>query len=287
MAALRKARTDTEVVAKSVDPYRHYELACRWNGSILGVVPRRSTQVDHIAKLLDDEMGKLAREARRRRPSQVTVPSGNGHDSAEVDEDAEVVAVLTQRQRYLEEALEDPNLDDDAKAVITEALRDLTPAETIVKAVLRMTNTFPMGKCGNFVVPAKWFYGGLKLAVRHDLNVYPDHARELVRGCVSVQPEEIDLGTAKPDSVVEANVPLPSTRPGEAQATIKRFHLVNPEKHGKKEFRITVKVLDSPYAAEVDKNIQRLFMVVGSCGLGGDRPNYGTFEIISCTQIKK
>lgn len=286
MAAPRKAKVDVEVVAKSVDPYRRYEMVCRWNGAILGVVPRRSTQVDHIAKLLDDEMTKLAREERRRRPSQATVPpSGNGHE-AEAGEDEAVAKVMTQRQQYLEEALRDPALDDDAKAVITEALRDLTPAETLVKAVMRMTNTFPVGRCGNFIVPAKWFYGGLKLAVRHDLNVYPDHARELVRGCVSLEPEDIDLGTAKPDSVVEANVPLPSTRPGEAQATIKRFHLVDPEKHGKKEFRITVKVLDSPYAAEVDKNIQRLFMIVGSCGLGGDRPNYGTFEVLSCTQIK-
>ena len=286
MAAPRKTRADVEVVAKAVDPYRRYDVVCRWNGSILGVVPRRSTQVDHIAKLLDDEMAKLAREAGRRRPSQVAVPSGNGHE-AEAGEDAEVAEVMTQRQQYLEEALRDPNLDDDAKVVITEALRELTVAETLTKAILRMTNTFPVGKCGNFVVPAKWFYGGLKLAVRHDLNVYPDHARELVRGCVSVEPEEIDLGTAKPDSVVEANVPLPATRPGEAQATIKRFHRVDPEKHGKKEFRITVKVLDSPYAVEVDKNIQRLFMVVGSCGLGGDRPNYGTFEVVSCMQMNK
>ena len=286
MAAPRKVRTEAEVVVKPIDPYRHYELVCRWRGPILGVVPRRSTQVDHIAKLLEDEMAKLARETRRRRPSQATVPpSGNGSESE--GEEAESAVALTQRQQYLEEALRDPNLDDDAKQVITEALRELTPAETITKAVLRMTNTFPVGRSGNFVVPAKWFYGGLKLAVRHDLNVYPDQARELVRGCVSLETEEIDLGIAKPDRTVEANVPLPSSRPGEAQATIKRFHLVDPEKHGTREFRIAVKVLDSSFAAEVDKNIQRLFMVVGSCGLGGDRPNYGTFDVVSCTQVEK
>ena len=279
---MAKVKTVAEVVAKPIDPYRYYQLVCRWKGPILGVVPRRSTQVDHIAKLLDDEMKKIARAAKRQRPSQVTVPENNGQD----DEGAEGEAVeISQRQQYLEEALRDPNLDDDAKRIITEALRELTVPETLTKAILRMTNTFPVGRNGNFMIPPKWFYGGLKLAVKHDLNLYADQARELVRGCVTVE-EEIDLGTKKPDGVVEANVPLQGSRPGEAQATIKRFHLVNPHKHGKGEFQFMVKVLDSPYAAEVDKNVQRLFMIVGSCGLGGDRPNYGTFEVLSCVQLK-
>ena len=295
MAPKRKVKVDIEVVAKSVDPYRYRRLVCRWRRPLLGVVPRRSTQVDHIAKVLVDEMAREARVAKRQRPSQAAHEAatldalevlGIDVESLKESEASEVMMPMSQRQQYLEEALEDPNLDDDAKAVIAEALRELTIPEIIVKTVLRMTNTFPIGQNGNFVVIPKWFYGGLKLAIQHDLNIYRDHARELVRGCVSVEPAEIDLGTAKPDAVVEANVPLPSTRPGEAQATIKRFHMVDPHKHGKGEFEIVVKVLDSPYATEVDTNVQRLFMIVGNCGLGGDRPNYGTFDVVSCVQIK-
>ena len=185
-------------------------------------------------------------------------------------------------------ALEDEKLDPDAKRVIAEALKDLTVPEKMNRAILRATNTFPRSKeTGNFVVPVAWFYGALKAALWHDLGLYRDNAREIVRGCVTILPDEIDLGTAVPDEVGNANVPLPGSRPGEAQATIKRFHAVDPSKHGKAEFSITVKVLDSAFAQPLAKNVQRIFTLIGTSGLGGSRPMYGTFDLVSCEKVER
>lgn len=290
-----RKKESVDTAPKAADPYLYFHIVCRWRGGILGVVPRRSTLVDHTTKLLEDEETKIARAERQRRPSQATrqpqasAESTQGQNgTAETQEEEIPTVTLTQRQQWLEEALDDPALDDDAKALIREALEERSPGQRIAKAILRMTNTFPVSrKTGRYIVPSRWFYGALKGAVRRDLNVYEDKARELVRGCISISPEEIDLGTSKPDRVIEANVPLPATRPGEAQATIKRFMYVDPIAHGCEEFSIVVKVLDSAFAKEVADNVGRIFAVVGNSGLGGDRPNYGTFDVVSCEKLKE
>ena len=76
--------------------------------------------------------------------------------------------------------------------------------------------------------------------------MYRDAAQTVAKGLIIIRTSEIDLGTDKPDSVVTENIPLPSVRPGEAQATIKCFEVVNPRTHGREEFSLVVMVDDSP-----------------------------------------
>ena len=293
MAEKREKKEKVEAKPKPIDPYLYYKIVGEWNGAILGVSPARPTMPDHLAKLVRDEEERLARELRKQRPSEARAakpaaaeaPEKKEEGSGEVEEEVQQ-EVKSQRRQWLETALHDPALDKFAKAVIKEALRDLDVPSMINRTIMRATSTFPRNGTGDFIVPAAWFYGALKAAVRRDLGKYREQAQEIVRGCVSVYPDHLDLRTKEPDAVEDANVPLPSSRPGEAQSTIKRFHAVYPRRHGVELFTIVVKVLDSPFAKEFSDNIQRIFTVVGNSGLGGGRPNFGTFDLVECAQLK-
>lgn len=276
-------------VSKPIDPYLHYEVRGTWRGLILGVSPARPTMPDHLAKVIADEETRLRREERKKRPpeagpspeSSVTPGTGEGENGEEVTQE-----ILSQRRQWAEQALQDPLLDDDAKKMIEEALKELAVPDVIVRTVMRATNTFPRSEeTGNFVVPNAWFYGGLKKALEHD-GLYRDQAREIVR-CVNIEPAMLDLGTDKPDTILNANVPLPGVRPGEAQATIKRFHAIDPVIHGRGEFVLTVNVLNSNFTKPLNGFMERIWRIVGSSGLGGGRPIYGTFDLLECTLGKE
>ena len=288
-----EAKQPKEVVVKSTDPYLYFKVVGRWTRPILGVSPARPTMPDHLAKMLEDEEAKIARAARRLRASEaicadLSLPPEANTEGAETEAEERIaLTVASQRRIWLEKALEDSALDEDAKRVIREALRELSVPEKLNRALMRATNTFPRSRNGtrNFIVPAGWFYGALKVALVMDLNLYREQTQEIVRS-ITIIPDELDLGTAMEDAVKEANVPLPHVRPGEAQATIKRFHMIEPAKHGREMFTIVVRVLDAAKLQEFAKNARRIFTVVGSGGLGGDRQNYGKFETLECEQLE-
>lgn len=130
--------------------------------------------------------------------------------------------------------------------MLSEALRDKTPAEIMEQARLQALNVFVRNAAGNLVVPGKWFQGGMKEALQADNNMYRDAAQTVAKGLIIIRTSEIDLGTDKPDEIVTENIPLPSVRPEEAQATIKCFEKVDPRAHGKNEFTLIIMVDDSP-----------------------------------------
>lgn len=274
-------------VSKPVDPYLHYEVQGAWRGLILGVSPARPTMPDHLAKVIMDEETRLRREERKKRPPETAAsPETSAAGASEGENEEEITPeILSQRRQWAKQALQDPLLDDNAKQMIEEALKELSVPDVIVRTVMRATNTFPRSEAGNLVVPNSWFYGGLKKALEHD-GLYRDQAREIVR-CVNIEPSTLDLGTDGPDTIVDANIPLPGGRPGEAQATIKRFHAVNPAKHGRDEFFLTVNVLNSNFTRPLNGFMERIWRIVGSSGLGGGRPIYGTFDLLKCALITK
>lgn len=142
--------------------------------------------------------------------------------------------------------LKNPRVDQDTKRVLSEALRDKTPAEVMEQARMQALNVFPHNAAGELVVPGKWFQGGMKEALQADNNMYRDAAQTVGKGLIIIRTRDIDLGTDKPDEIVTENIPLPSVRPGEAQATIKCFEKVDPRAHGKNEFTLIIMVDDSP-----------------------------------------
>lgn len=280
------ARTVAEKKEKTVDapkppdPYLLYVITGKWRGEIAGVAPARPTLPDHLARILEDEEAKLRREAARMKPSQAS-PAPAATNGEETDTEVEK-HVISQRKQWLERALKDPALDDDAKKVLEEALHQCTPDELLVRTTMRATTTFPRNGTGNFIVPANWFYGGLKAALIAD-GMFEDAAQRLVKRCVSILPTGIDMGTDKPDRVHNANVTLGRVGPGEAQSSIKRFHVVRPRIG---VFKILLKVLDSPAARQLTDNIERTVRIVGEAGLGGGRPQFGNFDILDVKQIK-
>ena len=300
MATLRARK---EAAPKLGDPYLYFRIIGRWRKPILGVSPARPTLPDHLAKLLQDEEERLVRKARKQpltavTPAREISPLQNGENATEQEGEQ---GIGSQRRTWLEEALKDEHLDANARDVIKEVLKELSPAEKVVRALMRATNTFPRSrKTGNFIIPATWFYGALKAALRHDFNVYREQAQEVAKGCIIINPDELDLNTKEPDDVVEANIPLPSWRPGEAQATIKRFHLVEPVNHGKGEFTLVVSVMNSPYVMgvfridpskgdaiqQLHQAMQRTFTVIGNGGLGASRLIYGKFDLHECAYLK-
>ncbi|MBI3261361.1 hypothetical protein HYZ64_03270 [Candidatus Berkelbacteria bacterium] len=284
-----------EVVVRPVDPYIYFVVGGRWKGMVGGVSPSISTTETHLAKMVEDEEKRIRRDSARTRPSQareaesVATEAVSAEASTEVNgsELAEAVeeAVKSERRKWLEEALQDTRLDAYAKTVIENALKELNPAEKLVRQMLKMTNTFPMNGGTNFFIPKAWLYGGLKAAVQADgLYPYEDAAQRLAKRCVVIHPDRIDLGVGQPDNVHTANVTLGRVGPGEAQASIKRFHMVRPRDN---HFTLVIAVLDSPFAAPLVANMQRVFTVIGNNGLGGGRPSYGQFEVVECRRLPK
>ena len=270
------ARKEAEA-PKAKDPYLYFLVCGKWRGEIAGVTPARPTMPDHIARLIEEEEAKARKVEARKKPSET---AGNGGEEGVPTVPTE--EMLSQRRQWLNRALEDPSLDDEAKDVLREALRELSPDEMAVRTVMRATNTFPKDEeTGHFVVPATWFFGGLKAALIAD-GMFEDAAQRLVKRCVSIYPKTLDLGTSKPDRIYNANVTLGRTGPGEAQASIKRFHLVKPRKQ---DFEIIVKVLDSPNAKRLTDNVERTLTIVGEAGLGGGRPQFGNFDLVDCKPI--
>lgn len=263
---------------KAPDPYLLYLITGKWRGEIAGVAPARPTLPDHLARLLEDEEAKIRRAAAKAKPSQASpAPPTNGDAEEEVEAE-----VISQRKLWLEAALRDPALDDDAKEVITEALHECSPDEMLVRTAMRATTTFPKNNAGNFIVPINWFFGGLKAALTAD-GMYEDAAQRLVKRCVSFLPAGIDLGVKEPDRVHNANVTLGRVGPGEPQSSIKRFHIVTPRNS---EFKILLKVLDSSAARPLTDNIERTVRIIGEAGLGGGRPQFGNFDVLNVKQIK-
>lgn len=305
------AKKVTETVVKPVDPFLYYVVKCRWRDAdthpILGVTPARKTLPDHIAKTLENEEKRLLKEKSRQRPSVLqaqqtatevlTAPSGKETIqetvAEEMADEERNALVVTQRRQWLEDALSDNGLDPDARQTLQEALREFSIPDYLRRLVMRPTNTFPRNKAGNFVVPSIWFQGGVKGALTRD-GIWLGAAQELTKGCIFIYPEEIDLGTSEPDMVKEANVPLPGS-PSGGESTIKRFHGVIPGLHGKAEFSLLTKVLDSAYVRKhlelepndpaVGDRIHRIFILVGTAGIGGGRPHFGNFKVESFTKL--
>ncbi|MFY9484014.1 MAG: hypothetical protein WAP74_00110 [Patescibacteria group bacterium] len=291
----RAERAEKEVVVRPVDPYIYFKFVGRWTGMVGGVSPSISTTETHLAKMVEDEEKRLRREAVSRRPSQAreAEPVATEVVSAELSTEvngselAEVVEaeIKSERRKWLEEALKDTRLDADARTVIQNALKELNPAEKIVRQMLKMTNTFPKNGGTNFFIPKAWFYGGLKAAVQADgLYPYEDAAQRLAKRCVVIYPDRIDLGVKEPDNVHTANVTLGRVGPGEAQSSIKRFHMVRPRQE---QFILVIAVVDAVSAAALIANMQRVFTIIGNNGLGGGRPSYGQFEVVECRRLPK
>ncbi|MFY9462585.1 MAG: hypothetical protein WAP52_00155 [Candidatus Sungiibacteriota bacterium] len=306
--AERRVRPVPEAMLK-VFPWLCYRVDCRWITPILGTRPATDTMVSHLARIGDDLVDRLAREARRQLPSDImareSVSGAPQNGDARQDADA-AEQFFTQRREILEEILKNNRVDPDTKRVLSEALRDKTPAEIMEQARLQALNVFPRNAAGRLIVPGKWFQGGMKEALQRDNNMYRDAAQTVGKGLIIIRTSEIDLGTDKPDEVVTENIPLPSVRPGEAQATIKCFEVVDPRKHGKEEFQLMIMVDDSPTVLRMfnlpnpkeDPNakplseqseavVHRLFSVVGMCGVGGNRPINGKFEVTACRQVTR
>lgn len=290
----RQERAEKEAVVRPVDPYIYFQLVGKWTSMVGGVAPSISTTETHLAKMVGDEEVRLRREALRKRPSETRAQAAAADEEPETNgnglPEAVEAEVKSERRKWLDEALTDPRLDADARTVIENALKELSPAEMLVRQLLKMTNTFPTGDAenngkGNFFIPKAWFYGGLKAAVQAD-GLYPfeDAAQRLAKRCVVIYPDHIDLGVNEPDNVHTANVTLGRVGPGEAQASIKRFHMVRPRNP---QFTLVIGVLDSPSAAPFINNLERVFTIIGNNGLGGGRPSYGQFEVVECSRFPK
>lgn len=294
----------------TIDPFLHYELKCRWTEAIGGTRPAGLTIIDHLSRAVQEEVEQAIRAMRGQRPSQIAAQvmairdTQNGEEEEGEDEVISKAAGL--KEQMLKQALQHPNLDPDLRYVLEEAFRELLPGEKISRALQRATNTFPRNEAGNLVVPNVWFMGGMKAALQRDNNMYANQAQNIAKGCIIIRTPWVDLGTTEPDEIENPNIPLPSARIGEAQATTKLFKIVDPRKHGKELFTLEIMVNDSPYvlrmfnlpnpkedahtqpvAEQLRLVVQRLFTVVGICGVGANRPNRGTFEVLACTQIKK
>ncbi len=265
------------VVPKAVVPFRYYRVNCQWLGMVGGVAPIIPTLPGHIRRVLENEEARLAKEGRKKKPSEreAETDSTNGDESS-------LVLVTSDRRRQLEKALSDPRLDNDAKQVIRLAFAEQSPEEVAVEAVLRATNGFPRLTNGNLCVPGSWARGGLKAALIAD-GMFREQAQDLMKRGVSVHPRAVDLGKSGPDSIHDANVTLGRVGPGEAQSSIKRFQLVDP---APKDFTLIVQVLDSNAFVALLQNMQRLMTIVGEAGLGGGRPAFGRFQVIQCEEVK-
>lgn len=279
------------------DPFHYYKVQCRWKDLIGGTTALRPTLPDHMARVLADREEEIRRQVRRTRASQRQVTSrepsaeqvqgmDQNANGGEAEEQQVTEQILTDREKWLQDALADPLLDEDARRILQEVLGPApNPGRQLAMVIGRSTTTFPKDRMGQFYVPASWFMGALQSALEDYHGLYREQAQRLKKRMVSVHPERHYLGVDKPDSVREINVQLEGVRPGQAQASIKRIHMVDPRQ---KEFTLVVKVVDSPReeAIRLMREIRGVFTVMGEAdGVGGGRPYYGKFEVADAQEI--
>mgnify|MGYP001619948830 CR=1 FL=1 len=309
MAREKEAKKERESVEKPIDPFLYIAVQCRWREAntrpLLGVKAFRPTLPDHIARKLEEIEKQLLKELNRQRPSvlqaQAIQYAQSKEDAAPEDADGvETVSseetqkiIVTQRRQWLEQALSDNGLDADARQILCDALSEPSVPESLRRMVGRSTNTFPRNQFGNFVVPSVWFQGGIKAALESD-GLWKATAQQLTKKCIFVYPAELDLGTKAPDITKEVNMPLPDSRSG-GESAIKLSHGVIPGRHGKVEFTLLIKVVDSAYVRrtlelkpkdpKIADRIYRILILVGEAGIGGGRPDFGKFDVKKFTWL--
>lgn len=273
----RSKKDDAKQAATTTpgDPFHYFRVRCKWSGMVGGSQPLRPTLPDHLTHILEDEMVKARRAAAKTRPSEEQPPVENGEETDN----------KSPRDQWLKDALDDPLLDDEARVMIREVLQEDSPGELIARTIGRATTTFPVDpQTKEFCVPWGWWTGAMKAALESALGLFPDQAQKLVKRCVSVYPRELPLGTSKPDQIKEMNVQLSGMGPQQPRASIKRIQLVTPRS---KEFTVVVQVLDSPFAKQLILEMPRVWQTIGrSLGVGGGRPQYGTFEVLECVKVE-
>lgn len=277
MARPAAAAKTSETGSQSTELFVYFKVVGEWQGPVAGSQPLRPTLPDHLARVLEQELTKV----RKRQSKQ---PAAAGIAAAEEVENGQPVLVLTEMEQYLREALEDPLLDDAARQVLQEVLQPVSPGKMLARTIGRSTTTFPRSKSGAFYVPDIWWMGAMKVALRNFRNMFPDQAREVVKRCFSVYPKELDLGTKEPSQIIEVNVQLDTVSSQQAKASIKRVHLVVPTEN---QFVLVVKVLNGalPAIKDLINNMESLWRAMGEAGVGGLRPQYGRFAVVSCSRI--
>lgn len=283
------ARKQAETSAKSArETFLHYLVDCRWGkeeGQIIGiagVAPGRTTLGDHMRRQAEDKVKQIAREEARKRPSEKTEISGE-EEAANKETDT----TLTLMEQWRKQLLNDPTLDPYARQMIDEALRSLTPAEELKRLVERATNTFHHLANGNVGIENTWFYGAAKAAVRVVLGYYDNQVQMVVKQAVlRIYPRVLDLGVKEFVQAREANVTLGQVRPGEAQASIKRFMIAKPRQDN---FTLLVKVSNGkhPICKEINDNLLEILEHMGEAAVGGSRPTYGTFNVDKVSRVSK
>lgn len=130
---------------------------------------------------------------------------------------------------------------------------------------------------------------GYFLAERHIKGVLKEagevlrlkNSRNMVNLGVNIKPDKLYLGATQPTDTLEANVFFEGMRGEkfESGTSIKVYELVKPQK----PLVFTLKIVNSPYTADLRNNIAQVLEVAGNIGLGGARRiGVGKFEVIRC-----
>ncbi len=297
-AAVKEKQTKVAGKRKEIhisdEVFLYFKVKCEWISPILGVAPMGSTLEEHVTHLLEEEEDRIRGILARRRASERVPPQavvGNSkNESLDVETDETEVEVLrelsTTREQLRRRTIQDPRMDKYTKETIERVVKEIDEAERIIRKVLRATNTFYRHPNGNLACRAQWLGGCKKSTLRDFFGYYPDQTNRIAR-CITIYPPFVDLGTREPDGVHDANIPLQGGGRGEAQATIKRFHLVDPRLHGSAEFFLIFKILNSALTGTFVEYFPQALEAMGGIGVGGSRPDYGLFEPLEWERLSQ